>query len=126
MTPPPSPWVPSPPSEPPPPPPEAPPAGGADEWELEEVEPPVPSPQPVAEPPAPKIGETNALQMGRLRFTCPSNLTGLPAIVVPCGLSTSGLPLGLQLVGKAFDEATILRAAYTYEAGSDTLPVSSL
>jgi len=72
--------------------------------------------------PAPRIGETNALQMGRLRFTCPSNLTGLPAITIPCGLSTSGLPLGLQLVGKAFNEATILRAAYTFEKNSQPIP----
>lgn len=72
--------------------------------------------------PAPRFGETSALQMGRLRFTCPSNLTGLPAITVPCGLSASGLPLGLQLVGTAFDEATILRAAFTFEKNSEPLP----
>lgn len=72
--------------------------------------------------PAPRFGETNALQMGRLRYTCPSNLTGLPAITVPCGMSTGGLPLGLQLVGKAFDEATILRAAFAFEQNSEPIP----
>lgn len=47
--------------------------------------------------------------------TVPVNLAGLPAISVPCGFSASGLPIGLQLVGKAFDEATILRVAHAYE-----------
>jgi aspartyl-tRNA(Asn)/glutamyl-tRNA(Gln) amidotransferase subunit A len=60
--------------------------------------------------------------MALLRFACPSNLTGLPAISVPCGLSREGLPMGLQLVGRAFDEATLLRAAYTFEASTEPLP----
>lgn len=47
--------------------------------------------------------------------TVPVNLAGLPAISVPCGFSASGLPIGLQLVGKAFDEAMILRVAHAYE-----------
>jgi aspartyl-tRNA(Asn)/glutamyl-tRNA(Gln) amidotransferase subunit A len=48
-------------------------------------------------------------------FTVSANLTGLPAISVPCGFSTAGLPIGLQLTGRAFDEATLLRAADAYE-----------
>lgn len=44
----------------------------------------------------------------------PFNLVGFPAISVPCGFSSKG-PLGLQLVGKPFDESTVLRAAYAYE-----------
>lgn len=47
--------------------------------------------------------------------TVPVNLAGLPAISVPCGFSANGLPIGMQLVGKAFDEATILRVAHAYE-----------
>ncbi len=47
--------------------------------------------------------------------TIPVNLAGLPAISVPCGFSSNGLPIGLQIVGKAFDEATILRVAHAYE-----------
>jgi aspartyl-tRNA(Asn)/glutamyl-tRNA(Gln) amidotransferase subunit A len=47
--------------------------------------------------------------------TVPVNLAGLPAISVPCGFSASGLPIGLQIVGKAFDESTILRVAHAYE-----------
>ena len=48
-------------------------------------------------------------------FTVPANLSGNPGISVPCGLSTTGLPIGLHLVGRAFDEATILRVAHAYE-----------
>ena len=50
-----------------------------------------------------------------LRFNIPYDLTGFPAISLPCGFSASGLPVGLQIAGKAFDEATILRVASAYE-----------
>ena len=43
------------------------------------------------------------------------NITGLPAITVPCGFTSRNLPIGLQIIGRAFDEASVLRAAYTYE-----------
>jgi aspartyl-tRNA(Asn)/glutamyl-tRNA(Gln) amidotransferase subunit A len=52
-------------------------------------------------------------------FTVTVNLAGLPGISVPAGLTESGLPLGLQLIGKAFDEATLLRAAYAVETAAD-------
>jgi aspartyl-tRNA(Asn)/glutamyl-tRNA(Gln) amidotransferase subunit A len=45
----------------------------------------------------------------------PFNLTGVPTLSVPCGFSENSLPLSLQLVGKPFDEATVLRAGYTYQ-----------
>src|SRR6202034_1406177 len=48
-------------------------------------------------------------------FTVTVNLAGLPGISVPAGLTQNGLPLGLQLIGKAFDEATLLRAAGAVE-----------
>src|SRR6202012_1465560 len=48
-------------------------------------------------------------------FTVTVNLAGLPGLAVPAGLSASGLPLGLQLIGKAFDEATVLRAGLAIE-----------
>lgn len=43
------------------------------------------------------------------------NIAGLPGLVVPCGLDSQGLPVGMQLIGKGFDESTLLRAAYTFE-----------
>jgi aspartyl-tRNA(Asn)/glutamyl-tRNA(Gln) amidotransferase subunit A len=52
-------------------------------------------------------------------FTVTVNLAGLPGIAVPAGLTTTGLPLGLQLIGKAFDEATLLRAAQAIETAAD-------
>lgn len=48
-------------------------------------------------------------------ITAPFNLTGHPALALPCGFSASDLPLSMQLVGKAFDEATILRIGHAYE-----------
>ena len=48
-------------------------------------------------------------------FTFPFNLTGQPAATVPCGFTSDGLPVGLQIVGRNYDEATVLRAAYSYE-----------
>jgi len=57
-------------------------------------------------------------------FTVPASLAGLPGISVPTGLSGNGLPLGLQLLGRPFDEETVLRAADVLEsaAGFDTVP----
>ncbi|MCG2736979.1 MAG: aspartyl/glutamyl-tRNA amidotransferase subunit A, partial [Candidatus Methanoperedenaceae archaeon] len=50
--------------------------------------------------------------------TVPINLAGVPSISVPCGFS-GGLPIGMQIIGKHFDESTILRAAYTFEENTD-------
>ncbi len=52
------------------------------------------------------------------RNTSPSNSTGLPAISVPCGHNDEDLPIGLQIIGRPFDESTILRVAHTYEGVS--------
>ena len=52
------------------------------------------------------------------RTTSPSNLTGLPSITVPCGFTSEGLPVGLQLVGRPFEEEVILRVAHQYELAS--------
>jgi aspartyl-tRNA(Asn)/glutamyl-tRNA(Gln) amidotransferase subunit A len=54
-----------------------------------------------------------------LRFTRPFNLLGFPAITVPCGFTDKGLPIGLQIVGRPFAEATVLRLARAYEAATD-------
>ena len=51
-------------------------------------------------------------------FTISTNLAGVPAISLPCGVSNEGLPAGVQLIGRAFDEATLLRAAHCYEQHS--------
>ncbi len=55
------------------------------------------------------------------RFTAPFNLTGVPALSIPCGLSKEGLPIGLQMVGRPWEETQLLRAAYTYERVSGTV-----
>jgi aspartyl-tRNA(Asn)/glutamyl-tRNA(Gln) amidotransferase subunit A len=48
-------------------------------------------------------------------FTIPGNLAGIPGISVPCGFSVTGLPIGLQVLGRPLDEPRLLRAAYAYE-----------
>jgi aspartyl-tRNA(Asn)/glutamyl-tRNA(Gln) amidotransferase subunit A len=63
-------------------------------------------------------GEESALA-ATWRLTYPYNLTGLPAITLPCGFDEAGLPIGLQIAAKPFDEAAVLRAAHAYEAAHD-------
>jgi aspartyl-tRNA(Asn)/glutamyl-tRNA(Gln) amidotransferase subunit A len=48
-------------------------------------------------------------------FTVPASLAGLPGISVPAGLDADGLPLGLQLIGRSFDEETVIAAAQAIE-----------
>lgn len=65
-----------------------------------------------------KIGEksNNPLEMYLADLcTVSVNIAGLPGISIPCGVDSSGLPIGLQLIGHPFEEETILQAAYTYE-----------
>lgn len=73
---------------------------------------------PTAPSVAYKIGEhiSNPLEM-YLQDACtvPLNLAGLPGISLPCGYSSSKMPIGMQIIGKALDEETLLRVAYTYE-----------
>lgn len=57
--------------------------------------------------------------MDVLRFTMPYDLWGLPAISVPAGFEPADAPIGLQIAGRAFDEARVLRAAYAYEQSSE-------
>lgn len=52
-------------------------------------------------------------------FTISTNLAGIPGISIPCGFSKDGLPVGLQILGKHFDESTLLRLAYAFEQATD-------
>jgi aspartyl-tRNA(Asn)/glutamyl-tRNA(Gln) amidotransferase subunit A len=73
---------------------------------------------PTAPTPAFKIGEKidDPLQMYLSDvFTITINLAGVPALSLPCGFSSAGLPIGLQMIGKPFDEETILRVAHAFE-----------
>jgi len=77
---------------------------------------------PVAPTPAFKIGEkvNDPLQMYLSDiFTIPINLAGTCALSLPCGVSSEGLPIGLQLIGQPFAEADILQAAYAFEEATD-------
>jgi aspartyl-tRNA(Asn)/glutamyl-tRNA(Gln) amidotransferase subunit A len=77
---------------------------------------------PTAPTPAFKIGEKidDPLQMYLSDvFTITINLAGIPALSLPCGFSSTGLPIGLQIIGKPFDEETILRVAHAFEQQTD-------
>jgi aspartyl-tRNA(Asn)/glutamyl-tRNA(Gln) amidotransferase subunit A len=52
-------------------------------------------------------------------FTIAANLTGAPALSIPCGFDRSGLPVGLQIQGRAFDEATVLQVAHRFQQATD-------
>lgn len=64
-------------------------------------------------------GERIAARAAIVGHCRPANFTGLPAISVPCGFTREGLPVGLQFVGRAFDEVTLLRIAYSYERANE-------
>ncbi|MCX8031267.1 MAG: Asp-tRNA(Asn)/Glu-tRNA(Gln) amidotransferase subunit GatA [Thermodesulfovibrionales bacterium] len=77
---------------------------------------------PTSPTPAFKVGEktSDPLQMYLSDiFTISVNLAGVPAISIPCGFTSDNLPVGLQIIGKSFDEETILRVAYNYEQSED-------
>jgi len=77
--------------------------------------------------PAPVLGEKKTtlgdgesdVRSALIRFTRPFNLSGHPACSVACGFTTRGLPIGMQIVGRPFDEATVLRAADAYQRSTD-------
>lgn len=73
---------------------------------------------PTSPTPAFKIGEKSQDPLGMYLsdiFTIPANLAGIPAISVPCGFTSKGLPIGLQILAKPFNEEVLFRVAYTYE-----------
>jgi aspartyl-tRNA(Asn)/glutamyl-tRNA(Gln) amidotransferase subunit A len=86
---------------------------------------------PVAPITAPRIGESSVKIAGEeetvrsalIRMNRPANFTGLPAISLPCGLSAKGLPIGLQIIGRAFGEAELLQVARAFEQASPASPM---
>jgi len=54
-----------------------------------------------------------------MQFTGVSSLTGLPALAVPCGFDADGLPIGMQVIGRPFDEATLFRLGAAFQAATD-------
>jgi aspartyl-tRNA(Asn)/glutamyl-tRNA(Gln) amidotransferase subunit A len=82
---------------------------------------------PTVSVPAFEIG-ASSVQVGKeklnvvsllTQYTRPFNLNGFPAITVPCGFSDRGLPIGLQLAGRPFEEEKVLQAAYAYEQATE-------
>jgi aspartyl-tRNA(Asn)/glutamyl-tRNA(Gln) amidotransferase subunit A len=75
----------------------------------------------VAAPPSTidPIEQSAGLDPSRTRNTWPFDVFGLPAISIPCGFTSSGMPIGLQIIGAPFAEATVLRVARTYEQATD-------
>lgn len=82
---------------------------------------------PVSPIPAPTIAESDvgnqhgaeAVIQNLTRFTRPINYLGLPSLAIPAGFSAAGLPIGLQVVGRPFDEATILRIGAAFQRATD-------
>lgn len=75
---------------------------------------------PTTRVPAPHIG-TDPVTMAQhlTAFTAPFDVTGFPAISLPCGFTHEGLPIGLQIIGRAWDEARILQVAHQYQRVTD-------
>ncbi len=71
-----------------------------------------------------KVNDPLTMYMNDI-LTIPVNLAGLPAISIPCGLA-EGMPVGLQIIGKPFDESTVLRVAYAYEQETEPMPAPTV
>ena len=82
---------------------------------------------PVAPVPAPTIAESDvgnspnaeAVIQRLTKFTRPVNYLGLPSLSIPAGFSKSGLPVGMQLIGRSFDEAMLLRIGAGFQRATD-------
>jgi aspartyl-tRNA(Asn)/glutamyl-tRNA(Gln) amidotransferase subunit A len=70
---------------------------------------------------APALEGEDALERARVltRFTAPFNLTGIPALSLPCGFNSENLPIGLQIVSRAWNESGVLRAGYAYQKATE-------
>jgi len=74
---------------------------------------------PVAAPPPPEeSGGSGVVKGSLLRNTYPFNLVGFPALSVPCGFTSAGLPIGLQIVGRPYEDLTVLRVGHYYQCAS--------
>jgi aspartyl-tRNA(Asn)/glutamyl-tRNA(Gln) amidotransferase subunit A len=69
--------------------------------------------------PITSAAEAAARFFTRRSFTTPAALAGTPALAVPCGFSASGLPLSLQVIGRRFEDATVLRVGHAYQRATD-------
>jgi len=82
---------------------------------------------PVAPVAAPTIAESDvgnspnaeAVIQRLTRFTRPINYLGLPSLSIPCGFNGKGLPIGMQLIGRSFDEATLLTIGAAFQRATD-------
>jgi aspartyl-tRNA(Asn)/glutamyl-tRNA(Gln) amidotransferase subunit A len=75
---------------------------------------------PTSPKPAPTFATAYDTSVGFPRTNMPPfNLSGLPALALPCGFTSGGLPISLQLAGRPFDEATVLRAGHAYEQATE-------
>jgi aspartyl-tRNA(Asn)/glutamyl-tRNA(Gln) amidotransferase subunit A len=82
---------------------------------------------PVAPVAAPSIAESDvgnnpdaeAVIQRLTRFTRPINYLGLPSLAIPCGFTAGGLPVAMQLIGRSFDEATLLRIGAAFQRATD-------
>ncbi|MCW2641116.1 MAG: Amidase [Dactylosporangium sp.] len=63
-------------------------------------------------------GSTESATDTYVRFSAPANVTGLPSLSVPCGFNASGLPIGMQILGRPFAETTLLAAGQAYESAT--------
>lgn len=81
------------------------------------------TPKPIKQYEVEINGEKEHIYSALLRLNGPANLTGLPSLSVPCGFSSDGMPIGMQLIGKHFDESNLYRIGYAFEkeAGIPTL-----
>jgi aspartyl-tRNA(Asn)/glutamyl-tRNA(Gln) amidotransferase subunit A len=79
---------------------------------------PIPAP-PIGAIEVQVAGRTEAVRPTLLRLSRPSNLTGLPALSIPCGYTREGLPVGMQLIGPRWGEARLLAIAQAYEAATE-------
>ena len=77
---------------------------------------------PITPTPPPKLGELVSDPLAMYLsdvYTVPINLAGIAAMSVPCGFTSSGLPIGLQLIGGHFQEATLLQTAFAFQEATD-------